>query len=544
MATFYWVGGSTAENTGGETSSFMSGSGLGDSVQNYGWVRAFDYNNPWNWRVRQSDFPVRYITPVKCPSFGDSVRIATQEDTGTITGYMLPNAKAPLLWGGCTQSGMTVTWLGGGASGQSSTGTTLNSNIASFSIGDNFNKNAKYPFAFIGYGQGIVNAAIGGSEFSPLHNAFANGFTLAPWIEQSAEDLIAAITAESPATFARFNQLLLKTAGIDTGWNGENPGSVDPMKANLGSVEVTCIKNYASMTGGTNVVYNSADLRGSPSYRMSGYYSSISRSTYPTQKLPAQSFQTNDYAPRPTLLLVGATVGNLVQVDDLGSVLFNSTTNIGVAKFMPSSQFGWFAQFQNRWNMDAVIADLGNVGTGASSGIANLSFTSPTTTTTNFQGATGAFTGIVFGSQGITVSCNYAKIGTDGAQTGKPMDLQFAGNANFNRIDANYQIDVKAWKEGGIGSEGIVNIGELHLKGSSNLNLRHMPNFDGWRFGVQTGNIITGGIIFEDDTCNILGSQGVQMWNDQIVINGSNAQSSYRGGVKSGSPSVNLTQEG
>ena len=567
MATtkFYWVGGST-----GATGSYSDGftGGTGDVANNFDWVRCFDWNNPYNWRIQSTGSqntpsnPI-YLPATRSPSYNDIAYVGTNENSGGITGYMLPNVVAPLLWGGCTQAGITVTWMAGATNGNLA-GTTLSSGLETFCIGNKFNNNAKYPFAFVGYGQGIANAAIGGVDYSPLHNAFANGFTLAPWLNKSPEELVAALLAEtSEAQRERYNQLRLKTWQVNVleGYQQQpQAGSSDPTKANLGCVELTCLKNYSIVQ-----VYNqnfigvvvNAQVGGNASYRLSGYYSNIYNrgtqaygNTWGTPYLPYQ-IGVPRFSPRPTLALVGATVGNVTSRGDVGSVLFDSTTNVAQATFYPNNDW-MFIQLQNKFNIDAVITDLGSIGTGASAAaLYNLTIQSPNSAhgLTIANESSVIYNGVVIGTPGVTVSMNKAIIGTIGAQLGltfDTMNVQFAGNCNINRVDADHKVSIKGWKEGGIANDAIVAIGELHLSKESDVNFRHEANFNGWRFGVQpsTGsNLISGGIIFEDETCNIYGSQGLKLWNDQIIINGSQAQSSYRGGVKTGAPSAGLSTD-
>ena len=555
MANFYWVGGST-----GATGSYSDGftGENGDVANNFDWVRCFDWNNPYNWRIEMSGSSPSnpyYIAATRSPSYNDSAYVGSSENTGGITGYMLPNVVAPLLWGGCTQAGITVTWMAGAANSTNLAGATLSSGLTKLVIGRKFNNNAKYPFAYIGYGQGIANAAIGGVDFSPLHNAFANGFTLAPWLNKSPEELVAALLAEtSTANQERYNQLRIKTPSVvaEAGNQVYNvAGSSDPTKANLGCVELTCLKNYV-MLYGVPAVVNTTTVSGNVSYRFSGYYSNMIHKpgTYNVTGLPYQ-INVPRYAPRPTLTLVGATVGYLNSNGDVGSVLFDTTTNVAEARIYP--HYDWhLIQLQNKFNADAVIADLGSIGTGATaSALFNVAVFSPLYTDglTIPNESSVIYKGVVFGTPGVTVSMNKAQMGTKGwitipgitgFSTGT-LDVQFAGNCSINRLDANRKVSIKGWKEGGIASDAVVAIGELHLLDESDVNFRHEANFNGWRFGVQpsTGsNLISGGIIFEDETCNIYGSQGLKLWNDQIIVNGSQAQSSYRGGIKTGAPSA------
>jgi hypothetical protein len=54
---------------------------------------------------------------------------------------------------------------------------------------------------------------------------------------------------------------------------------------------------------------------------------------------------------------------------------------------------------------------------------------------------------------------------------------------------------------------------------NSVLDLRYAKQFDNWFFGSLTGDTVAGGINFVDNSCDILGSSGVRLYNTKIINN-------------------------
>ena len=75
------------------------------------------------------------------------------------------------------------------------------------------------------------------------------------------------------------------------------------------------------------------------------------------------------------------------------------------------------------------------------------------------------------------------------------------------------------------------------------MNFAANSAFDGWRFGVQNGYAINGGIIFDNDGSQIKGSVGVKLWNDTLLLNGSQfaGDASGRDGAKSSNGNNTIT---
>jgi hypothetical protein len=549
MAQYYWVGGSTA-TSGSYTNSlgtFTSQTG----TANMNWVLAFDWNNPKNW-YQSYEFGnsaahcIVYWQASDCPSVGDiAIFGASNIDFGNYPGYTLPSkAIAPCLWGGASQSGITITWLGGTGSGSTETGTTYNSALNTLWIQSMNRSDSHYPFAYIGYGQGLDAIAYGSSDYSPLYDAQAKGFTLdlSVWGGTSWEDLANAVAATGGTE--RLQQLRLKVSQILTDGNNTNSpvGAISPTTKNQGVVDITTIKSIARLNGSsagsaTDYVNTTAFLNGTVNYRLGGNFMRIDRSVPFGDAASQAAWQQSGFfytTPRNHLELNGVIAGRVNVTGYIGTVSADYTSNIAEMRIDPLLTYT-FMNLGNDFSREYVMSQIGNYGitAGGNTGQSeNLIITSPLVTVSG-GGYAGERVGVVLGAAGATAVGNNYRIGMSTIGSIPKIPVKFAGDVAVNKIYANNCI-ISA--DQGIPSNGtLVKVGELHLASNSTLDLAAVPAFDGWRFGVQSGYAINGGIMFDDETCRMKGSQGVKLWNDTILINGSQfmGDSSARDGAKS-----------
>jgi len=175
MALFAWVGGATAA-TG---TSYSNGIGSAGGWNN--WLLPFDWNNPNNWYERRTVAGVQGWYPAtRSPSalpnnprdiayFGEDSFIGWT--SGNPPYWLIPQAKAPCLFGGVTMNGSTASWPGGGTMGGQYNGGTYSS-LQSISVGSqafvpknkffrghcgqittsSTGRNVQYPFSYIGGG--------------------------------------------------------------------------------------------------------------------------------------------------------------------------------------------------------------------------------------------------------------------------------------------------------------------------------------------------------------------------------------------------------
>jgi len=216
MSIFAWVGGSTG-TTGSYTNPLGNFTGLYGAA-NMNWVLPFDWNNALNWYEYRLPYiganpnSIGWWPSKKAPAIGDIVKFCPDGVTfgvgNTLMGGVLPQAQAPCLFGGASQSGNVVTWLGGLTSGAGASGTTYDSSLLQIHIGANGLKpknntitdpatgqvtlvptgfNTQYPFSYIGGGLFTGTGSAGTypqSIYFPaaLLDAAAQGFVLNPMI--------------------------------------------------------------------------------------------------------------------------------------------------------------------------------------------------------------------------------------------------------------------------------------------------------------------------------------------------------------------------
>lgn len=572
MAEFYWVGGSTA--TSGSYTEGLGGVGL-TGTSNLTWVRAFDWNNPTNWYEKSNGwYPGTYIWTVatRCPSTQPTSATTAVPDiaifasslfgvTAGFTGSQLPRAKAPCLWGGASLSGATISWIGGGAG--ASTVTYANANIqgglANLVIdtsggrsGDSVYGLAQYPFSFIGLPNGLTAAADGGNEFSALYDASAKGFTLTEsvWGGASWESLVAAVVATGGTS--RFGQLRIRTDKVETKYQyssadpfdvatfGEVVNSAATSRKNLGKVTLDLIKSVGILQGSSagataSVVNTYLDLRGQAEYTIKGYAYNISRFNGNNSAL----LGATEYAPRPTLGLVGCTAVNVYVSGIVGSMRFDPTSNVAFCSVYPETD-KIFLQFENKFDAASVWAEclnIGNTGVGNSGALQpNLIVQSPGSTVATLP----LYNGVFFGGGGQEFFANWVRVGSAGSN--KRTKAFFAGDSRLNRMEAKNSL-VAASTVLPMGSDDEVKISELFLAEGSTLDFSYNTGFDGWKFGKQDGYSIVGGIIFEDETSIIKGSQGVRLFNDQLILGAAQSSAGSKYGGSKANPSPTLVAE-
>jgi hypothetical protein len=300
-------------------------------------------------------------------------------------------------------------------------------------------------------------------------------------------------------------------------------GTESPIARNQGLVSIDCIRNTVR-EGASGAFFNyvKTDVyaAGPAEYRLSGYPTSIYRSTPTAESGVTQSYQF--FAPRPHLTVVGATVGYLQANGRIGSVLLDDTTNIAAANLYPSTTFH-LLQFRNRFDRLSVLGDIypqGVTSGGSTAGVTadpNLRVGSPTVLDpVTLNQADFRFDGIVLSGGGTTFSCNWAVFGTPGISGGQTLNVQFAGNSVVSRCES-FNSHIKGWVDGGIADNSNVAIGELVLDQRSILDFAAVGYFDSWNFGTNLNCNVQGGIIFKDEESTIRGSNGIRLWNDQIV---------------------------
>jgi len=138
-------------------------------------------------------------------------------------------------------------------------------------------------------------------------------------------------------------------------------------------------------------------------------------------------------------------------------------------------------------------------------------------------GTGGVWHSVIIGDRySETTICSVPKIRLDSAATTNggtgnylfiPWAAEFAGNVLTEEIKNNASFvysnqDISPIVGVRVGQMTLANYGEIDFS-------KQNPEFDDWRFGGISGGQIVGGIVFDDETAVISGSQGLRLWNTQ-----------------------------
>lgn len=567
MPNFYWVGGSTG--TQGSYNDGFQGS-VGNSGASYGsynvtWLRAFDWNNPLNWMESTTIFGVPvFVAADRCPSQNGDIAYFGKEESGGFAGLTLRKAVAPCLWGGAYQAGVTLTWQGGGASGANySTNSDFNGKVQVY-INPGFGKTGSY-YPFLFFGTGLQYAGGPNSLIPALIDAEGKGFSLDTniWYGESWTQLAIAALGSTYAgggetSGPRLRSVSVRAQNIGAGnpaQQSTNQPGVTGQSVNHGYIRINSLKSraYYVGTGGASYQDTEASVAGSPHYIFNGRYKKITHHG-PIQAIsslpPVVPGYVNIYGePRPHLSLIGVTAGEVISGvvlfdpmsgftsnNYLGRLTTDTTSNIGSMIIRPQAG-SYLAEIQNSFNRSAVAADLGLSGAGGSAdNVPSLKVESPVTPRL-FAGVGNSGANTIHGvllagtnqsSSGVTMNANFISIGSEGSPfTQAGTTCAFAGSAVINRLDAN-NIEIVTARLAD--TTGRAKVTELYMDKGSVLNFRYRPNNNNWEFGNFIGNQVYGGIIARDETSRIIGSQGVRLWNEQLISSFRSATT--RSGVK------------
>ena len=125
--------------------------------------------------------------------------------------------------------------------------------------------------------------------------------------------------------------------------------------------------------------------------------------------------------------------------------------------------------------------------------------------------------GATFTAQTVAVFNEVAPYSTNtSGNSQRPWRIEFFGDATITSMSVE-GTTIAAWAE--LDPSKQLNISRLTLAERSVLDLQHAKQFDNWFFGSITGNTVAGGINFADDTCIVMGSAGVRLYNTKIINN-------------------------
>lgn len=125
--------------------------------------------------------------------------------------------------------------------------------------------------------------------------------------------------------------------------------------------------------------------------------------------------------------------------------------------------------------------------------------------------------GATFTAQSLNVFNEVAPYSnTTSGNAQRPWRIEFFGDVNITSMNVE-GTTIAAWRD--LDATKQVSISRLTMAENSVLDLRYAPDFNNWYFGSLTGDTVAGGINFADDTCNVLGSAGVRLYNTRIINN-------------------------
>jgi len=538
MPNYYWVGGSTSGPSAYQSQVTLGGGSGSTGTTNYTWLNAFDWNNPYNWRIKSgSIYAIKYTVANECPGPLDNAIFASSEIDG-ITGFKLPSSALPCLWGGASSSGNTTSWIGAGTSGAVQNFTSqYQGAINSVQIGSSGGYAAtQYPFKFIGLPNGNLESAYSASVWSPFGEledkgiypySLSLGYTGETW-----QTLISGVLATGGVK-TRYDSLSIRTDNFSTIPQMPETTYFGHLAAvsgdeNQGSINVTLLKNMrqippSSASGATLTIESTnVNAKGPASYTIRGYSQNLTRIVN-TNVLNLQDPYVK-YAARNHLLINGCTVGYL---DFKGSgIMFDSTSNIAESYLTLTKNHT--VQLHNKFDRVAVLSEIQPGGTyaGGNSGeeiSLDISYmTDDEGGLTAVQGTAPSnlnwnITGIIIGSDGITFEANnvIARAFTPDCR----FAIKFAGSANINNMEI-LKTEVSAIDNIPMDANATINIGTLAMSSGCTMNFAKVPSFNNWNFGKQVGYEIQGGIVFQTEDSVVKGSNGVRLYNDQLIVNG------------------------
>jgi hypothetical protein len=499
-------------------------------------IARYDWNYGPNWKVAKFGSPINlWPTSLTAPGVNDSVTVG-----------VLFTARSALLFGGYSGgvAGSTGTcWL----NAQGSTGTTFNSSLSTFSASLLTPKSATgtnyYPFPWLGGG------LVAGSDiyFWAVNTENLDASTITGVTGARAE--LGLTLKVSSGTYIQTTGRINRNyavGGVDG--NGYPNYSVVDMNMvtsknfNNGGTAACVSVLYAN--GSNNTASASAGLGANSSevglgnitingggFRAIGFDSGIGTTAAGASATTARPYKVtlknavastvtvqngdinidksctfgtftvkngaNPYYPSPSEYEPQGTGYNGQQITLAGT--FNSGSVSNLLGFAASSVSGPFVSGVFLYDQYTTIPNNTNYDY-----IPTILLGSPD------DGAT-------FTAQTVAVFTEVAPYSTTtSGNAQRPWRIEFFGDANITSMSVE-GTTISAWQD--LDQTKQVNISTLSMAEKSVLDLRYAKQFDNWFFGSLTGQTVAGGINFVDNSCDILGSSGVRLYNTKIINN-------------------------
>jgi len=504
MATYFWQG-STAQG-----------------------IDRFNWNHSSNWRVQSGSNLNLFPVALTAPGAGDVVYVG--QAAGGFT------ALSPILYGGFSGSVSGGNWT----MGPTSTGTTANSSLNSLTVNmgrvylPNTATTTKYPFPYFGGGitgeiydyctsvLGLTDGDITGSNVS-LAEAGLN-------------------------LKVRFNFNIATTGRIDQNYElGGLDGFGYP---NYSKVKI----NFVMSKDTTNRCFTYSDFlwgRGSSSRFLEDGFGNIEinngafNSSSFIHGLGMTAGPTGGFTgaiQRPLSLkfnrsIVAYAQGNSCDFEIDKSCTFGTLSIFGGPNpfYQEPRNYGYDGKgmlVAGRFNSNDALSELGftsSSGTTTGAFVSGIflydQYTSlPGNTNYDYEPTIligSPDDGATFSAQSINTFTEIAPYSSNTSNSKRRWNIMIHGSSTITSMSLE---GTDLFASSAMDNSKEVSISNLHLSEASVLNMKQNPNFDNWFFGSLTGSTsqattVIGGINFGDDSCRILGSSSIKLYNTKVINN-------------------------
>lgn len=505
MANFYWVG-----------QGYTAGVGRFDFNTPENWMRDYYYNGVKAWsRCNGNQFPRMSPSQGDTVFFGLNDKKAVGNNAGSYGSLGLPPIASPCLFGGFSGNANAGVWAGGTAAG--ATFTSSLSRIVAYmgtpnSSSETTDRLCLYPYHYLGYG-------ITGEVYDWLLGPNGNGAgAQAPEDLQMTTGMTAGAFLAGGTGQRAFQVPKLKVQNwCGFYWSGgcsaqadfEMVKSYNSNISTTGLIVSTQVDMLMNAVMGYNINYgypgNEQNLLGNLTIRNATL---ASINNYTIVGLDLQGVTCGVATLQPTRTYISPTCRF-------------STVSVKSGNYSGPIHFGGSLDTKTVMPELGVTAGLSGGGVDSTitveNGYKNLSVyvIDPGQAQLNF------------GAYGLTSSISTAqKIQFNGVSsivggTAQSWELSFVSGASAGVIEANYTaINIDPNTD----SNTTVQIGTLGMSNNSILDFTTNPRFNNWVFGSVTGSAtsstVVGGIVFRDETSTIKGSEGLRLFNSQVVLGG------------------------
>jgi hypothetical protein len=493
-------------------------------------IARYDWNYGPNWKIQKAPLPYTlWATSLTAPGVGDTVYIGSP-----IT------ARSALLFGGYSGgvagSTGTACWL----NAQQTTGTTFNSSLNSFSASLNTPKSTTgtsvYPFPWLGGGivadsdiyfwavnvDGLDSATLTGITGARAELGLTLKVSTGTYLNTTGQlnrnYAVGGVDGNGYPNYSVVNLNMVTSKNFNNGGTAACISTLSALRndpafapaSQVGSGNITINGgsfNHILFNDGVSLTAAGASAATARPYKVNlnnvvakqvsvnnGDINVDKSCTFGTFTVKSGS---NPYYPSPSEDEPQGTGYNGQQITLAGT--FNSTSASNLLGFAPASVSGPFVSGVFLYEQYTSVPNNTNYDY-----IPTILLGSPD------NGAT-------FTAQSVAVFNEVAPFSSNSSGNAqRPWKVEFFGDANITAMSVE-GTTISTWQD--LDASKQVNISTLSMAENSVLDLRYAKQFDNWFFGSLTGDTVAGGINFVDNSCDILGSSGVRLYNTKIINN-------------------------